>query len=55
MNKIQVLLSTYNGEKYVEEQIQSIIEQEDVEVSLLVREDGATDKTLEIVKPSIKR
>ena len=50
MKKVQVLLSTYNGEKYIKEQIESIIKQEEVEISLLVRDDGSTDKTIEILE-----
>ena len=50
MNKVQVLLSTYNGEKYIKEQIESILNQEGVEVSLLIRDDGSSDRTIEIVK-----
>ena len=47
---VQVIMSTYNGEKYIEEQIQSIFNQKECNVSLLVRDDGSTDKTIEIVK-----
>lgn len=50
MKKVQVLLSTYNGEKYLKEQIESILKQEEVEISLLVRDDGSTDKTIEILE-----
>lgn len=50
MKKVQVLLSTYNGEKYLKEQIESIIKQEEVEISILVRDDGSTDKTIEILE-----
>ena len=50
MKKIQVLMSTYNGEKYIREQINSILAQTGVEVNLLVRDDGSKDKTLEILK-----
>lgn len=50
MDKIQVLLSTYNGEKYIKEQIESILKQEEVEISLLIRDDGSTDKTIEIIE-----
>lgn len=49
MKKIQVLLSTYNGEKYIKEQIESILNQKEVEVSLLIRDDGSSDKTIEII------
>ena len=33
---IQVLMSTYNGEKYLRNQIDSILSQENVNVSILV-------------------
>ncbi len=50
MKKVQVLLSTYNGEKYLEEQIKSILKQENVEISILIRDDGSKDRTIEILK-----
>lgn len=50
MKKVQVLMSTYNGEKYLREQIDSILCQKNVEVHLLVRDDGSNDKTVEILK-----
>ncbi len=55
MDKVQVLLSTYNGEKYIKEQIESILKQKEVEVSLLIRDDGSTDKTVEIVQNLAKK
>lgn len=45
-----VLMSTYNGEKYIKEQIDSILNQIEVKVTLIVRDDGSTDRTLEILK-----
>lgn len=44
-----VLLSTYNGEKYLEEQLNSLIKQEGVELRILVRDDGSKDRTHEIL------
>ena len=49
MEKILVLMATYNGEKYIEEQLESLFAQEGVEVALLVRDDGSTDRTREIL------
>ena len=46
--KIVVLLSGYNGEKFIREQIESILKQditEQMELSLLVRDDGSKDGT----------
>lgn len=46
---ITVLMSTYNGEKYLEEQINSILCQKGVKVNLLVRDDGSNDRTVDIL------
>ena len=40
MKKVLVLMATYNGEKYLPEQLESIWNQRKVEVSLLIRDDG---------------
>lgn len=47
---ILVLMSTYNGEKYLREQVDSILTQEGVNVHLLVRDDGSKDSTLQILE-----
>lgn len=46
---ITVLMSTYNGEKYLREQLDSILSQRNVEVTLLIRDDGSKDSTLNIL------
>lgn len=43
--KAAVVMSTYNGEKYLAEQLDSIFAQTGVDVSLFVRDDGSTDGT----------
>lgn len=49
--KIGVLLSAYNGEKYIVQQIESIMNQSNVEhITLLVRNDGSTDNTGTILR-----
>ena len=50
MEKVLVLLATYNGEKYLREQLDSLFAQQGVEVSVWVRDDGSKDNTLEILK-----
>lgn len=50
MKNVNVLMSTYNGEKYIVEQIESIINQKDVIVHLYVRDDGSSDKTINILQ-----
>lgn len=47
---VLVLMSTYNGEKYLEEQIKSITNQKNVQVHILVRDDGSFDGTVNILK-----
>jgi len=47
---ICILLSTYNGEKYIEEQLNSIAKQDiNEEITIYVRDDGSTDHTLDII------
>lgn len=48
--KVTVLLSTYNGEKFLREQLDSLLQQHDVEVNILVRDDGSTDGTKQILQ-----
>lgn len=50
MKRVQVLLSAYNGEKYLEEQLNSILAQDYKEISLLARDDGSTDRTPDILR-----
>ena len=50
MSRVVVLLSTYNGEKYVKTQIDSVLAQQNVEVVLYVRDDGSKDQTQNILK-----
>lgn len=47
---IAILLSTYNGEKYLSEQLDSIFNQTYKNFTLHVRDDGSSDKTLNILK-----
>ena len=49
MEKVLVLMSSYNGEKYIREQIESILNQKGVNVSILVRDDGSSDRTTAIL------
>ena len=49
MNHVVVLLSTYNGERFLEEQLESIVAQKGVKPTIIVRDDGSTDRTREIL------
>ena len=48
--QIDVLLATYNGEKYLKEQIDSILNQTYKNIKLIISDDCSTDKTVEILK-----
>ena len=47
--KIVVLMSTYNGEKYIKEQVDSILSQLSDSDELIISDDLSTDKTLDIL------
>lgn len=50
MYSVNVLLSTYNGEKYLSELLDSVFNQTDVKIVLHIRDDGSTDNTINILK-----
>lgn len=47
--KVAILMSTYNGEKYLKEQLDSIFAQKDIDLTLYIRDDGSSDKTVPII------
>ncbi len=53
--KVLVLLASYNGEKFIREQIESILNQKNVEVSLLISDDNSSDNTKEILEEYVDR
>ena len=44
-----VCVATYNGERYIEQQLRSILEQIAADDEVIVSDDGSTDNTLKIV------
>ena len=55
MEKIDILLATYNGEKYLKEQLDSILKQSYSEFRLLISDDCSTDKTRDILNEYSKK
>ena len=49
MKKVTILLSSYNGETYLDEQLESIVAQKGVMTDILVRDDGSSDHTCDIL------
>lgn len=48
-HSVSVVLATYNGEKYLREQLDSVLRQKGVQVKILVRDDGSNDGTTAIL------
>ncbi|MEG2044548.1 MAG: glycosyltransferase family 2 protein, partial [Clostridia bacterium] len=51
---IDVLLATYNGEKYISQQIESILSQSYTDFRLLISDDKSTDNTVNIISDIMK-
>jgi rhamnosyltransferase len=49
IHRIAVLMASYNGEKYIREQLLSILNQQDVELHIFINDDGSTDNTRKVV------
>lgn len=50
MTSVSVAMATYNGERFVEEQLQSILDQTLPPLEVVVSDDGSTDDTLEVIR-----
>lgn len=50
MYKAMILLSTYNGENYLRDFLESLCNQKNVKLKVLIRDDGSTDSTKDIIK-----
>lgn len=48
--KISVAMATYNGEKYIKEQIETILKNLNDSDELVISDDGSSDMTVEIIK-----
>lgn len=53
--KVAVIMSTYNGEKFVREQLDSILNQTYPNIEIVVRDDGSKDDTVKIIKEYEKK
>ena len=45
-----ICIATYNGEKYIHEQLSSILSQINIDDEIIISDDNSTDKTIEIIK-----
>lgn len=61
-NEIDILLATYNGEKYIDKQLRSLLIQDweadekepEKKIKLIIRDDGSTDDTLKIIEKRLE-
>lgn len=53
MDSVAIIMSTYNGEKYIYEQLESLRIQTYKNIDVYIHDDGSTDKTIEIIKAFI--
>ena len=49
MLRISVVMCTYNGDRYLGEQLESILRQDYPVEEIIVQDDGSTDGTLELL------
>ena len=50
MKKIGVIMATYNGDKYLYDQIKSIVSQKIDDLTIFIHDDKSTDTTLNVIK-----
>lgn len=53
--KVNILMSTYNGQQFLPDQIRSIQEQTYTDWTLYIRDDGSSDQTREIIQDFVKQ
>ena len=49
MSAVAIMLATYNGDRYLREQLDSILAQTYTDWTLFIRDDGSTDDTVTII------
>lgn len=53
--KVLVLLATFNGQKFLEKQLESILSQKEVDIEILISDDFSTDNSLNIINKVIQK
>lgn len=51
---ISVIIPVYNGERYIEDCLQSVLTQENAEFEVIIVNDGSTDRTAELCKTCLR-
>jgi Glycosyltransferases involved in cell wall biogenesis len=53
--KVNIVMPTYNGARFLVQQIESIQDQTYTDWNLLIRDDGSTDETIDIIKRFVEQ
>jgi rhamnosyltransferase len=52
--KAKVLLASFNGLPWIKDQVSSIFNQKDIDISLLISDDSSEDKTADLIKQTVE-
>lgn len=55
METVYILLSTFNGQKFLDEQIDSLYNQKNISTHLIIRDDGSSDDTVAIIEKWVNK
>ena len=55
MLKTSVVIATYNGEKFIEEQLDSILNQSYIPDEIIIFDDGSSDNTVNVINDYINK
>jgi rhamnosyltransferase len=54
LSRVDILLPAYNGAKFIEAQIESILQQSYTDIRLIIRDDGSQDNTVELINKFVQ-
>ncbi|MCF3439871.1 glycosyltransferase, partial [Escherichia coli] len=52
---VDIVLASYNGEKYISEQLDSILNQSHKNIQLYISDDGSSDTTVNIINEYVRK
>ena len=52
--RISIVISTFNGEEYIEEQLHSIFSQTVIHDEIIINDDGSKDDTISVIRKYLK-
>ncbi len=55
MKKVNIILCTYNGGRFLKEQLESLLAQTYGNIDIYIKDDGSTDNTIDIISKTIEK